>query len=74
MCLAIPALIKRVDGPLSDVDMGGIETRVSILLTPEAKAGDYVIVHAGFALRVMTASEAMETFQLLEMIAGEDEE
>jgi hydrogenase expression/formation protein HypC len=74
MCLAIPALIKSVDGSLSDVDMGGIETRVSIVLTPEAKAGDYVIVHAGFALRVMTADEAMETFQLLEMIAGEDEE
>ncbi len=54
--------------------MGGIETRVSIVLTPEAKAGDYVIVHAGFALHVMAASDAMETLKLLEMIAGEDEE
>lgn len=74
MCLAVPALIKSIDGSLGDVDMGGIETRVSIVLTPEAKAGDYVIVHAGFALHVMAASDAMETLKLLEMIAGEDEE
>ena len=41
MCLAVPALIKEIDGFLADADLGGIETRVSILLTPEAKVGDY---------------------------------
>ncbi|MGA2106185.1 MAG: HypC/HybG/HupF family hydrogenase formation chaperone [Syntrophorhabdales bacterium] len=74
MCLAVPALIKSVDGSLSDVDMGGIETRVSILFTPDVKVGDYVIVHAGFAISTVDADEAMETLQLLEMIAGGDEE
>jgi hydrogenase maturation factor len=38
MCLAIPALIKSVDGPSADVDMGGIETRISILFTPSGRS------------------------------------
>jgi hydrogenase expression/formation protein HypC len=74
MCLAVPALIKSIDGSLSDVDMGGIENRVSILFTPDVKVGDYVIVHAGFAISTMAADEAAETLRFLKGVAGGDEE
>jgi len=54
--------------------MGGIETPVSILFTPKVKVGDYVIVHAGFALNVISGDEAAETLQLLEEITAGNEE
>jgi hydrogenase expression/formation protein HypC len=74
MCLAVPALIKSIDGSVGDVDMGGIETRVSILFTPTAKVGDYVIVHAGFAMNIMAADEATETLRFLESVTSGNEE
>lgn len=74
MCLAIPALIKSVDGPSADVDMGGIETRISILFTPRAGVGEYVIVHAGFALAVINREEAEEALRLLEEVTAGNEE
>jgi hydrogenase expression/formation protein HypC len=74
MCLGVPALIKRIDGSSADADMGGIETRVSILFTPKVTVGDYVIVHAGFAINVISSDEATETLQFLEgMTAGNEE-
>jgi hydrogenase expression/formation protein HypC len=74
MCLGIPALIKKMDGTFGDVDMGGIETRVSVLFTPEAKVGDYVMVHAGFAITIMADDEAAETLELLQQAAAGHEE
>jgi hydrogenase expression/formation protein HypC len=73
MCLAVPALIKEIDGSLADADLGGIETRVSILLTPDAKVGDYVIIHAGYAISVMNNGDAEQTLALLREIADSDE-
>jgi hydrogenase expression/formation protein HypC len=73
MCLAVPALIKEIDGSLADADLGGIETRVSILLTPDAKVGDYVIIHAGYAISVMNSGDAEETLALLREIADAHE-
>jgi hydrogenase expression/formation protein HypC len=73
MCLAVPALIKEIDGSLAEADLGGIETRVSILLTPDAKVGDYVIIHAGYAISVMNSEDAGETLALLREIADADE-
>jgi hydrogenase expression/formation protein HypC len=74
MCLAIPALIKRIDAPSVYVDMGGVEIRVSMLLTPEARVGEYVIVHAGFAITVMGRDEVEETLRILEeVVAGYEE-
>jgi hydrogenase expression/formation protein HypC len=74
MCLGVPALITRIDGSSADADMGGIEIPVSILFTPKVKVGDYVIVHAGFALNVISGDEAAETLQLLEEITAGNEE
>ena len=68
MCLAVPARIEAIRGHEADVDMGGVNLRVSLMLTPDARLGDYVIVHAGYAIGVMGETEARETLQLLQEI------
>jgi hydrogenase expression/formation protein HypC len=65
MCLAIPAQIKSINGYLAEVDIDGISRQVSIQLTPEAKVGDYVLLHTGYAIHVVDAEEAEETLRLL---------
>ena len=65
MCLAIPALVKSVDGYLAEVDIEGITRQASIQLTPEVKVGDYVLLHTGYAISVIDPAEAEETLKLL---------
>ena len=72
MCLAVPALITSVEGTMADVELGGVVTPISILFTPEAKVGDYVILHAGYAINRLNTEEAQETLKLLEQIAETD--
>jgi hydrogenase expression/formation protein HypC len=75
MCLAIPTVIKSLDGPQAEVEIGGVTRTISVAMTPEAQVGDYVIVHTGFALSVLNKEEAEETLRLFaEMAALEDEE
>ncbi|MDH5696031.1 MAG: HypC/HybG/HupF family hydrogenase formation chaperone [Dehalococcoidia bacterium] len=69
MCLAIPALIKIIEDKEAEVEIGGITRRISIWLTPEARVGDYVLVHTGYAINVLDEQEAEETLSLLEEIA-----
>ncbi len=69
MCLAIPALIKSIDGTMARAEIGGVERDVSLMLTPEARVGDYVLIHTGFAISVMDEQEARETLELLAQIA-----
>ena len=70
MCLAIPGKITSLagDDPLSrtgQVDFGGIQKHVNMAYVPEAKVGDYVIVHVGFALSTVDESEANTVFEYL---------
>ena len=71
MCLAIPGMIVEIGGgpdPMdlrAKVDFGGIRKDVSLAFTPEAAAGDYVLVHVGFALSVVDADEAQRIFEEL---------
>jgi hydrogenase expression/formation protein HypC len=76
MCLAIPALIKSIENKEAEAEIGGISRRISLWLTPEAKVGDYVIVHTGYAINILDQKEAEETLSLLEQIArlGEEED
>lgn len=74
MCLAIPALIKSVEGMEAEADIGGIGRRVSLWLTPEAKPGDYVLVHTGYAINIVDQEEAEETLRLFEEIGESMEE
>lgn len=64
MCLAIPLRIREIDGTLADVDLGGVLRKVSLVLTPEARVGDYVLVHTGFAISILDEQEAQETLRL----------
>ena len=64
MCLAIPARIMSVEGTKANVDFGqGVVRDVNITLV-EAKVGDYVLVHAGYAIQVIEKKEALETISL----------
>lgn len=65
MCLAIPALIKSIEGQQAVVEIGGVTRRASIQLTPEVKVGDYVLLHTGYAINIIDPVEAEETLKLL---------
>ena len=65
MCLAIPALVKSIDGMEAEVEIGGVSRRASVMLTPEANVGDYVLLHTGYAISVVDEEEARETLELL---------
>jgi hydrogenase expression/formation protein HypC len=69
MCLAVPVLIKSIDGRDAEAEIGGVSRRVSLWLTPEAKVGDYVLAHTGYAINVLDQDEAEETLKLLEEIS-----
>ena len=69
MCLAIPALIKTIDGQQAVVDIEGVTRDVSLQLTPEAKVGDYVLLHTGYAIGVIDPAEAEETLKLLKELS-----
>ena len=64
MCLAVPLRIEVIQGEMATVELDGVRREVSLVFTPEAQAGDYVIVHAGFALSVLDQDEAEETLEL----------
>ncbi|MCD6518333.1 MAG: HypC/HybG/HupF family hydrogenase formation chaperone [Anaerolineae bacterium] len=64
MCLAIPLRIQKIEGTMAKVELGGVLRDVSLVLTPEAKEGDYVLVHTGFAISVLNEKEAQETLAL----------
>ena len=74
MCLAIPALIKHIEDREAEAAIGGITRRISLRLTPEAKTGDYVLVHTGYAINILDQEEAEETLKLLQQIAELAEE
>jgi hydrogenase expression/formation protein HypC len=69
MCLAIPAQVKSVNGLEGEVEIGGVGRTISLWLTPEARVGDYVYVHTGYAISVVDEEEALETLRLLRELA-----
>ena len=73
MCLAVPGVIEEInaEGPLkmAKVNFRGVYKEVCIEWVQEATVGDYVVVHAGFALNIVNAEEAKESLRLLEEIA-----
>lgn len=76
MCLAIPAKITELNsGNLATVDILGVTREVSVDLTPQAQVGDFVLVHAGFAIEVVDEQFAQETIDLIMEfpdLAGDD--
>ncbi len=72
MCLAVPAEIKAIDGNTATVDYGGVKRTANISLV-EAKVGDFVIVHAGYAIQVMDREEAEKTLDIFREMLSQDE-
>ncbi len=70
MCLALPMRVTSVDGPLATIATEGLEQQCSLMLVPDAGVGDWVLVHAGFAISVIDESEAQETYDLLREIGA----
>jgi hydrogenase expression/formation protein HypC len=71
MCLAIPAEIVHIEDEMATVKVGDSLRKTSLLLLPDgAELGDYVIVHAGFALHKVDPEEAMESLRLLQELAA----
>lgn len=68
MCLALPGKILAVEGEpnlrMGKVDFSGVKKSVCLAYTPEAKVGDYVIVHVGFAISVLNEQQAQATLDL----------
>jgi len=73
VCLAVPVRVVSIEGNEAEVEIGGVKRRVSIMLTPEAKVGDYVLLHTGYAINVINEAEAQETLKILEEMASLDE-
>ena len=74
MCLAIPAKIVRIENGMGTIDMDGTQREVSLLLQEDARVGDYVIVHAGFAIHRVDEEEARESLKFLRQMVTELED
>lgn len=75
MCLAIPGLVEQImkeqEMDVALVDFAGVKRRICMTYTPEAKPGDYVLVHVGFAITIVNEQEAKATIEALTLM-GED--
>ncbi|OUN86751.1 MULTISPECIES: HypC/HybG/HupF family hydrogenase formation chaperone [Enorma] len=65
MCLAIPGQIVEMQPDGATIDTLGVRKRISLALTPSAQVGDWVLVHAGFAIEVVDADEAAQTIEIV---------
>lgn len=65
MCLAIPSKIIRIENDLAVIDVDGVQRQASLLLLEDAEIGDYVMVHAGFAIKKIDEEAALESLELL---------
>ena len=74
MCLAIPAeVVELKENELALIDIGGARKQISMMLVDDVGVGDYVMVHAGFAIEKIDEEEAARTMELLRQLAGLDE-
>ena len=71
MCLALPVRIVTLHGDEAWGTLGDARIRVSLIMTPEAGVGDWVLVHAGFAIQQVTEADAAETWRLAAEIMAE---
>jgi len=74
MCLGIPAKIIKIENHMGTIDMEGTQKEVSLLLQEDAKVGDYVVIHAGFAIKKIDEEEALESLRFLRQVVTELDE
>ena len=68
MCLAVPMEVKNIRWPMAEVTVGGLIKDVDIQLVPKVDIGDYVLVHAGFAIQIMDKDLARESLEIWEAL------
>jgi len=73
MCLGVPAKILETRDGAAVVELGGVRREISMMLIDDASVGEWVIVHAGFAIERLSEEEAEQTLSLFREIAGADE-
>ena len=69
MCIGIPAEVISIDGNIGEISVGGAKRQVGLELVEGVQVGDYVIIHAGFAIQKINQAEAEETLRLLQEMA-----
>ena len=74
MCLALPGKIVQKQNDHGVIDLAGNRYNVNLVMTPEARLGDYVLVHAGYAIQIVDADEAKQTWDILAGFEGGDEQ
>jgi hydrogenase expression/formation protein HypC len=65
MCLGVVGCIDEIQGEMATAEIMGVRRQISIVLVPEVKIGDYVMIHAGFAINLMNEKDARETQELI---------
>ena len=73
MCLAVPMRVVEIEGPIAQVEEGGVRRAARVDLIDGVKVGDYVIVHAGIAIERLEPEEARETLRLFEEMFAQGE-
>lgn len=74
MCLAVPMKVISRRDDFGVAELSGVKREISFLMLPEAEIGDYVIVHAGFAIQILNETEAEKSLELFRELAGLDDE
>ena len=65
MCLSIPAQIIKIEGQMADVSIGGALFKAGLQMVENVRVGDYILLHAGFAIQKISEEDALETIKLL---------
>ena len=71
MCLAIPAKVVAINGDMATAEMEGISIEACTALLPDVKVGDYILIHAGYALQRLDEDEAKVTLDYLREMSGQ---
>jgi hydrogenase expression/formation protein HypC len=70
VCLAIIGRIEKIEGDMAEAEIMGVRRSISIVLVPEIKVGEYVMIHAGFAINPIDEQAAKETEEVLKQVYG----
>ncbi|OFY63811.1 MAG: hydrogenase assembly protein HypC [Bacteroidetes bacterium RBG_19FT_COMBO_42_7] len=65
MCLSVPAQIIKIEGQMADVSIGGALFKAGLQMVENVRVGDYILLHAGFAIQKISEEDALETIKLL---------
>jgi hydrogenase expression/formation protein HypC len=71
MCLSVPAQIIKVEGEMADVSVGGTIFRAGVQMIENPVPGDYILLHAGFAIERISEKDALETLRIIEELTNQ---